>query len=77
MDAILLIRYGEIALKGKNRPFFEKKLEQNIKTALRGLEPFKLIFQRGRFFLHIGGGKRLFPPERVCRGFGNVSPTPA
>ncbi|NLX90756.1 MAG: tRNA 4-thiouridine(8) synthase ThiI [Firmicutes bacterium] len=77
MDAILLIRYGEIALKGKNRPFFEKKLEQNIKTALRGLEPFKLIFQRGRFFLHIGGERLFSAQERLRRVFGIVSVSPA
>lgn len=77
MDAILLIRYGEIALKGKNRPFFEKKLEQNIKTALRGLEPFKLIFQRGRFFLHIGEERHFSARERLRRVFGIVSVSPA
>lgn len=29
-----LIHYSEIGLKGKNRPFFENKLRDNIKTAL-------------------------------------------
>lgn len=29
-----IIRYGEIALKGKNRPLFEQKLVQNIKNML-------------------------------------------
>lgn len=30
----ILIHYGELWLKGKNRPFFESKLGQNIRTAL-------------------------------------------
>jgi len=34
MDTIL-VRYSEIALKGKNRYFFEKKLMQNIKECMK------------------------------------------
>ncbi len=77
MNSILLIRYGEIALKGKNRPFFEKKLQQNIKTALYGLEPFTLIFQRGRFFLQIAEEKLFSAQERLQKVFGVVSVSPA
>jgi thiamine biosynthesis protein ThiI len=35
---VLLIHYHEIALKGKNRPFFEKKLCDNLRSALRLLK---------------------------------------
>lgn len=34
MEKLLLIRYGEIFLKGKNRSFFENMLKDNIKNAL-------------------------------------------
>lgn len=34
MKKVILIRYGEIFLKGKNRKFFEKALFQNIKDAI-------------------------------------------
>lgn len=34
----IIIHYGEIALKGKNRPFFEKRLVSNIKRALKAVE---------------------------------------
>lgn len=37
MEKIFLVHYGEIALKRKNRSFFEKKLVQNIKLSLRGM----------------------------------------
>ncbi|MGI5882377.1 MAG: tRNA uracil 4-sulfurtransferase ThiI [Dethiobacteria bacterium] len=77
MNKVLLIRYGEIALKGKNRPFFEKRLDKNIKTALRGLEPFKLVFQRGRFFLQIAGEKFHAAQERLRKVFGIVSISPS
>lgn len=35
MERVILIRYGEIHLKGQNRPFFEKALHKNIKNSLR------------------------------------------
>lgn len=31
----ILVHYGEIALKGHNRPLFEKRLEENIRLSLR------------------------------------------
>ncbi len=34
---VVLIHYGELALKGGNRKQFEKQLEQNVRIALRGL----------------------------------------
>lgn len=34
MEKIILVRYGEIYLKGKNRKYFEKTLENNIKNAV-------------------------------------------
>jgi len=37
MKKVILIRFGEIFLKGKNRGYFEKALLRNIKTAM---EPF-------------------------------------
>ena len=36
MEKVILIRYCEIHLKGKNRSFFENLLLSNIKTALSG-----------------------------------------
>jgi tRNA uracil 4-sulfurtransferase len=35
MNPTVIIHYGEIALKGKNRGSFEKRLEENIRTAFR------------------------------------------
>lgn len=34
MEKVILIRFGEIFLKGKNRGFFEKKLLENIRESL-------------------------------------------
>lgn len=38
MEKVVVIRYGEIFLKGKNRDYFESLLIKNIKTALQGID---------------------------------------
>lgn len=76
MAPLLLIRYGEIALKGKNRPFFENKLLRNIKESLKGLEPFQVSFRRGRYYVKIDE-ENLFPAQRRLQHvFGIVSISP-
>lgn len=45
----ILVHYGELALKGKNRIFFEKKLVENIKRAFKGEVRVERLF--GRFLL--------------------------
>ncbi|MEK5037890.1 tRNA uracil 4-sulfurtransferase ThiI [Sporosarcina sp. FSL K6-3457] len=47
----LLIRYGEISLKGRNRNVFVKKLRKNIKEALSDLPTVALQAERDRMFL--------------------------
>jgi thiamine biosynthesis protein ThiI len=49
---LYLVRLGEISLKGLNRPFFEKKLKNNIKLKLR---PFHNVVtkQKGRLYFEI------------------------
>lgn len=50
----VLIHYHEIALKGKNRDFFERKLVENIKQALKGLvEPKEIKRERGRVVIYL------------------------
>lgn len=53
MHNIIIIRYGEIALKGKNRIVFERKLIQNIKDCLKknDVEYDKVIRERGRIYI--------------------------
>lgn len=48
--ALYLLKYGEITLKGKNRYFFEKKLLNNIKSQLKGLD-FEVEFYPGRIYV--------------------------
>ncbi|MFI3163757.1 MAG: tRNA uracil 4-sulfurtransferase ThiI [Bacillota bacterium] len=44
MEKVIVIRYAEIHLKGRNIAFFETKLKKNIKNALAGIKhDFKAI----------------------------------
>ncbi len=38
MKRVILLRFGELYLKGKNRGYFEKVLISNIKLSLKGIE---------------------------------------
>lgn len=51
MDRVILIRYGEIHLKGKNKRFFENKLIGNIKQKLLGLE-YEFSYKRSRYVIY-------------------------
>ena len=47
-DNVILIRFGELYLKGKNKSYFENALKDNIRAKLDGLD-LKLYFGRGRY----------------------------
>lgn len=53
MKNVILIRYGEIALKGLNRGYFMDTLIRNIKNSLRFVKEKKLEKIQGRFLLHV------------------------
>ena len=48
MKKVIMIRYAEIFLKGKNRGFFERMLGENIRKALQGVS-CKLVKQNCRY----------------------------
>jgi thiamine biosynthesis protein ThiI len=47
----LLIHYGEIALKGKNRSIFEKMLAENVRIALKGTDVRGVEVMHGRIIV--------------------------
>ena len=51
MRKIILVRFGEIVLKGLNRPIFEQKLINNIKKALDGGQDFFIRRSQARIFV--------------------------
>ncbi|EGQ22326.1 thiamine biosynthesis protein ThiI [Sporosarcina newyorkensis 2681] len=48
----ILIRYGEMSLKGKNKSKFVRKLKENIKAALQELTTLTMRAERDRMFLY-------------------------
>ena len=48
---LILVRYGEIALKGKNRHFFERTLARNIKSACEDISKLNVELHRGRILV--------------------------
>lgn len=75
MKTGFLIHYGEIGLKGENRPFFERKLVQNIKSVLADLTPLSKIRTLtrlyGRLFLEITGNSTALPRVKESAGLQN------
>lgn len=51
MKRSFLIKYGELALKGKNRSMFENKLMDQIRYRISGLGEFKVQKEQGRLFV--------------------------
>ena len=79
MEQVLLVRYGEIHLKGLNRPFFEQKLIQGIKNALRDLSlPIKVRQDQGRIYVFgVSEAMRDTAVDRLSRVFGIHGISPA
>ena len=50
MKRVIIIRYAELFLKGKNRGFFERAFEKNLQNALQGFE-HEFVKQSGRYLV--------------------------
>lgn len=50
MEKVIIVRYGELYLKGKNRGFFERALENNIQRVLQNVD-CTFVKQTGRYFV--------------------------
>ncbi len=75
MPVKIMVRYGEIALKGKNRGQFELQLQHNLNSAVKGyLATVKRL--HGRFMVSGPEEHREMIIERLSRVFGVVSLSP-
>jgi thiamine biosynthesis protein ThiI len=79
VERIVIVRYGEIALKGGNRGQFERALRTGVKNAIRGIERRSVERPRGRIVVR---GLADLPTarhaaERIAMLFGVVSASPA
>ncbi len=73
---LILLRYGELALKGGNRPLFTRKLRSNVRACLRdnGIQG-QVETVGSRLFVFTGEVERAIPA--LQRVFGLVSLSPA
>jgi hypothetical protein len=76
MESVLVVRYGEISLKGKNRRIFEDLLLRRMKEALEGLPPRKIWKTYGRIYVELFDDASTVM-ERLAKVFGIFSFSPA
>lgn len=75
MEALILVRYGEIALKGHNRPQFENMLVSSIQSAVKKLGA-KVVKRHGRILVACDFEKLIDVQDQLSRVFGIVSFSP-
>lgn len=76
MYQVVLVRYGEIGLKGMNRRYFEDLLVRRVKQSLEGLGPRPVNRIHGRLLVETRDDAAEIM-DRLCRVFGIVSISPA
>ena len=74
MKEIILVKYGEIILKGGNRPKFEKKLMENIRNSIRNVAEIKMYMAQATVYIEpLEEDKIDIICERLCKIFGIVT----
>ncbi len=78
MKKIILVRYGEIILKGLNRPVFEDKLIGNIRSAILKSGNARIFKSQGRIYIEPQEENYDFDfvLQKITRIFGVVSVSP-
>ena len=77
MYNILIVKYGEIGVKGKNRYIFENKLIKNVKNILKPIGKFNVYKEYGRIYVDLDGYDYEEVVEEVKKVFGIVGVCPA
>lgn len=77
MYNILIVKYGEIGVKGKNRYLFENKLIKNIKNMLKPIGDFNVYKEYGRIYVDLEDYDYEEVIEEVRQVFGIVGVCPA
>lgn len=78
MKEIILVKYGEIILKGGNRPKFEKILIKNIANAIKNIAEVRITIAQATIYIEVKD-ESLFDIvlDRLSKIFGIVSVTRA
>ncbi len=73
MKEIILVKYGEIILKGGNRPVFERVLIKNIKSALSAFSDIKITVAQATIYIETKDNDIDDVIEKLSKVFGIVS----
>ena len=75
MYDVIVVRYGEIALKGQNRSYFVNKLIDNIKNGCKNITDFKIKKTSGRIFIFPHNNfKKMLDRLKKIPGIVSISP---
>ncbi|KXZ39375.1 thiamine biosynthesis protein ThiI [Alkalithermobacter thermoalcaliphilus JW-YL-7 = DSM 7308] len=77
MYNIVIARYGEIGVKGKNRYVFENRLIKNIKNNLKEFTKLRVYKDQARIYIDIEDNDYEEIIQQVKKVFGVVSVSPA
>jgi thiamine biosynthesis protein ThiI len=76
VDRVIALSLGEVALKGKNRSYFENKLVKQIRGALKDLGKPKVYKQQGKIFAEVNQENIDTTINRLKKVFGIVVLSP-
>lgn len=66
----ILVRYGELSIKGRNRKYFKNALHKIIRRKLRALENITYEVTRDRFYIILNGTAPELVTEQLDKVFG-------
>lgn len=66
----ILVRYGELSIKGKNRKYFKNSLHKIIRHKLRLLQDITFEVTRDRFYIILNGTDSKLVTEQLDKVFG-------
>jgi thiazole biosynthesis/tRNA modification protein ThiI len=72
----IIVRYGDLVMKGRNRNQFEKRMQQQIKLALQGFPELTYNKTFGRLTISLNGESFELIAERLKDVFGIISFSP-
>lgn len=69
VEKVLIVKYGEIAVRGNNRKFFIERILQSIRKNLNDFGDFYVVKEQGRLIVEDRGGEMDFDkviPRIIC-----------
>lgn len=76
MEKVISVSFGEIALKGLNRSYFENKLIKNIRNVIKDLEESRIYKEQGKIYINIAENSIETAMNRIRKVFGVVYVSP-